>query len=254
MNEINISLNQIFDLIINGLLWLLLKVLTGLLWVSLKALNGVIVGLFGFITAMLLYRYLNYRLVDRDEIKGIITSFLLTCSGYRKKGSTHYMPTKQHPGSDYEMPVVYPSTKAITQHVRMTFPLFKFNRWGFKYDEEFIKDLLEDMLFEGCVQHLYDEHTHEIVGWKYGGECLRKLKFSIWRPIKVKRDDSQKVIIISQGKKEEKIYIKNIDKVAKGKRKKYLGIFANRLIDVDCGWNWRATRLKKKIDKLAKVK
>ncbi|MGR9047085.1 hypothetical protein ACQ4XT_00265 [Halobacillus faecis] len=230
-------------------LMLLGSISYGFLWLLGKVLSGVLIGLSGFGVALIIYRYLNYHKVHREDVKDSILSFLKRCNG-DWGDSTFFIPTKENPEGEVLQKNIYPTTKAVTEWIRMDEQLFNHNRWGFNYGEDFILDVLEDMSFEGCVGAIYNEKTYEVVGWMYcnGRHSFEKVKF--WKGVAVEEENCDS-ISIAQGK--IKVTIKQ-DKVKKiGLDKRDPSIFyileEGRGFKFACTFRWKAKRIMKQVAK-----
>lgn len=225
-----------------------------LVWLLDRIVSGVILGALGFISALLIYRVINYHVIDRGAIRDQISLFLKKCNGDKEQGVTHHLPTKDDPEGHKAMNITFPNVEAITHNVRANLELYKFNRWGFKYDKELISSILEDMLMEGCVGAVYDPKTAEVVGWSYSGMCNRRVKLSLFRSGKVRVEDDgmRKDLIITHRKRKIKVKIDEIERTAIEKTK--LGILtSSRIIEFNCGFKWRARKMKRVVDRVARL-
>ncbi|ARI78227.1 hypothetical protein [Halobacillus mangrovi] len=220
-------------------------------WITLKIIGGLLIGISGFIGALLIYRYLNYHKILRRDIKDEITSFLRTCNGEMEKGTCYTINTKEHPDGISLDKKIYPTTKAITQRVRLNEELFDNNKWGFKYDEEFINGVLEEMLFEGCVSCLYNKDTHEIEGWQYsiGAERNEKVSYLSLRPVKVTKEG--KLIDINKGKRTLSIHNDHIFEIGVWGRRIFIAD-SDRWVTLKCNFKWEANILYNKIENIRK--
>lgn len=138
-----------------------------LIWLTDKVIGGVLTGVIGLVVALMIYRLLFYWLVDREKIKKHILEYIKLCNGKWEKDSWWHMNTPDDPDGKSVTKPFFPTTKAVMQWVRHTDKLFKFTRWGLKYDEEYFETLLEDMSAEGRVTTIKDPKTGETIGWKH---------------------------------------------------------------------------------------
>ncbi|MCA0984004.1 hypothetical protein LCL89_08010 [Halobacillus yeomjeoni] len=233
------------DIVMNILLW----IGTALGWVTLKVFGGLLIGVSGFMGAIIIYRYLNYHRVFRSDVKDQITAFLKRCNGERGKDSGYDIRTNEHPeGTDFDWEI-YPTTKAITQWVRMSKELYENNRWGFKYDEQFINNLLEEMLFEGCVGFLCDGKTHEIEGWKYNSGSLRNEKVTFLSLNRMKIVDEGNSINFIKGKRRFILKKNRIQHLGCNPKEKLIFIRdLDRWVNINCTFQWEAKLFNRKIE------
>jgi hypothetical protein len=139
-------------------------------WIIERVFSGILTGIIGFFIVLMLYRFLYYNLINREKIKIQILDYIKLCNGYRENDFNWSIPIIGVT-EDGDTPSFYPTTKAITQWVRKGHKLFEFTRWGFKYDEEYINTLLEDMHVEGRIGAIYNK-VGEIEGWKYHSHTI----------------------------------------------------------------------------------
>ncbi|UOQ43728.1 hypothetical protein MUN89_17860 [Halobacillus salinarum] len=232
--------------ILQVLSWLL----GGLVWLVGKVLGGIVIGASGFGVALLVYRFRYYH-VSRGAIKDNISSFLKSRNGPREKDVSHSIHTIDNPDGELITESIYPTTKGITEWIRMTGEVFDKNRWGFRYDEEFITDILEDMMFEGCVGEVIDKKTHEVIGWSYGGFCDRREKLNFLKKVKIDGNYSNG-FTLKQG---EKMFSFSKDQINKilidmTNDKNLIILEKSRAFAFNCRYSKRASRLINEIEHL----
>ncbi|MGP4067305.1 hypothetical protein [Halobacillus sp. B29] len=232
------------DQIIIGLKFLI----EALTWVLGKTIGGLLIGVSGFIGALFIYRYLHYYKIKRNEIKDGITAFLKRCNGAWEKGESYHITTKEFPRGEPIKKNIYPTTKAVTEWLRRDRPIYTHNRWGFKYDEDFVRDLLEEMRAEGFVNCIHSKDTHEVEGWVYGSGAYRFERLSLFNFNNVEIKDDLNYITISQGKMEialDKNHIRKVD--ISTKKSEFFIEDLDRYISFECVYKWRAKYFKNKI-------